>query len=313
MAQLSEIKDKTIKSLFIINRSKFTASFLTSAFAWDRSPEGFEFWKQVNTNPSVSFDSIMHLLPNGYKPKVDKEGYTPVKSLYRKVKTGMKYKAVTVYGAKFSGVIRIDTPGNILLYNNSGIGLCKSGVKGYRTARSVGKGSVDALKVNGVAKIEIMYDIPETPVKPEPKSKPLPKVKPEPTKVFIPVTSLKGVKSGTEFTAKIERTEVTGKIQFEDGRYFLCQNKKDGTDCRNKLGYRYSWIVGIGTLSDLKFHDITNLQIEYVPTGIPTKTPEFKDLQVTFCETHVVINGVKITDEQLEGIVIAQGLFEIVN
>jgi hypothetical protein len=313
MAQLSEIKDKTIKSLFIINRGSGKVDSLGSAFLWGRSPEGHEFWRQVNVNPSVSFDSIKHLLPKGYKPKVDKGGYTPVKSLYRKVKTGMKYKAVTKYGTKFSGVIRIDTPGNILLYNNSGIGLCKSGVKGYRTARSVGKGSVDALKTNGVAKIEIMYNIPETPVKPKPKPKPLPKVKPEPAKTFIFIISLKGVKSGTEFTAKIEQTEVTGKIQFEDGRYFLCQNKKDGTDCKNKLGYKYSWVVNSGTSDNLKFHEVTNLQIEYVPTGIPTKTPEFKDLQVTFCETHVIINGVKITDEQLEGIVITQGLFEIVN
>jgi hypothetical protein len=309
MAQLSEIKDKTIKELFIINRSRLTASFLTSALAWSSTPEGYEFWKQVIVNPSVSFDSIMHLLPKGYKPKVDKEGYTPVKSLYRKVKTGMKYKAVTTYGAKFSGVILIDTSGNILLYNKSGIGLCKYDVKGYKAVRNVGKGTVDALKINGVAEIEIMYDIPETPVKPEPSTS----VKPESTKVFIPITSLKGVKSGTEFTAKIERTEVTGKIQFEDGRYFLCQNKKNGTDCKNKLGYRYSWIVGPGTSSDLKFHDVFNLQIE-APVVSKVEAPTvYKDLQVTFCETHVIINGVKITDEQLEGIVITQGLFEIVN
>jgi hypothetical protein len=311
MAQLSEIKDPTIKSLFIINRGSGKVDSLGSAFTWGRTSEGYEFWKKVNANPSVSFDSIMHLLPDGYKLKVDKEGYTPVKSLYRKVKTGMKYKAVTISGIKFSGVIRIDTLGNILLYNKSGIGIYRSDVKGYVGTRNVGKGSVCALKSNGVAKVEIMYNIPETPVKPKPK--PLPKVKPEPTKVFIPVISLKGVASGTEFTAKIERTEVTGKIQFEDGRYFLCQNKKDGTDCKNKLGYKYSWIVGPGTSYELKSHDITNLQIE-APVVSKVEAPTvYKDLQVTFCETHVIINGVKITDEQLEGIAITQGLFEIVN
>jgi hypothetical protein len=148
---------------------------------------------------------------------------------------------------------------------------------------------------------------PETIVKPEPKTP----VKSEPTKTFTPVKTLEGVTSGTEFTAKIERVEVTGKIQKEGGRYFLCQNKKDGTDCKNKLGYKYSWVVGTGTASELKTHGITNLQIEYIPTGIPTKTPEFKDLQVNFCEDHVIINGVKITDEQLQGIALAQGLFEV--
>jgi hypothetical protein len=313
MAQLSEIKDKTIKSLFIINRGSGKVDSLGSAFPWSRSPEGHEFWRQVKVNPSVSFGSIMHLLPNGYKPKVDKEGYTPVKSLYRKVKTGMKYKAVTIYGNKFSGVIRIDTSGNILLYNKSGIGIRRYDVKGYTVARNVGKGSVYNLKTNGVAEIEIMYDIPETPVKPEPKPKPLPKVKPEPSKVFIPITSLKGIKSGTKFTAKIEQTKVTGKIQFEDGRYFLCQNKKNGSDCKNKLDYRYSWVVDSGTSSELKIHDVFNLQIE-APVVSKVEAPTvYKDLQVNFCEDHVIINGVKITDEQLQGIAITQGLFELVD
>jgi hypothetical protein len=159
-----------------------------------------------------------------------------------------------------------------------------------------------------------MYGTPETIVKPEPKVKPKPStpVKSEPAKTFIPVTSLEGVKSGTEFTAKIERVEVTGKIQFEDGKYYLCQNKKDGSDCKNKLGYKYSWIVYDGTSYELKSHDVSNLQIKPESVSVVTpKTSEFKDLQVTFCKTHVIINGVKITDEQLQGIAIAQGVFGI--
>ncbi|NBO22433.1 hypothetical protein EBU94_03705, partial [bacterium] len=100
MTQLSEVKDPTIKSLFIINRGRGNNTIIKSAFAWSSSPERYEFWSQVNTNPGVSFDSIKHLLPKGYKLN---GGYTPVKSLYRKVKTGMKYKAVTIYGTKFSG------------------------------------------------------------------------------------------------------------------------------------------------------------------------------------------------------------------
>jgi len=205
----------------------------------------------------------------------------------------------------------------VLFRSKSGIGVSypRPAVKGYGSARNVKNGSATSLKINGVTKIEIMYDTPETIVKPEPKVKPKPTtpVKPKPAKTFIPVTSLEGVKSGTEFTAKIERTEVTGKIQFEYGSYFLCQNKKNGTDCKNKLGYRYSWIVSDGTSSELKSHDITNLQIE-APVVSKVEAPTvYKDLQVTFCETHVIINGVKITDEQLQGIALAQGLFEIVD
>jgi hypothetical protein len=225
----------------------------------------------------------------------------------------MKYKAVTEFGTKFSGIIRINESGNILLCNKSGIGVSypRLDVKGYGTARNVRKGTVRDLAISSVAKIEIMYNIPETPVKPKPK--PLPEVKPKPTKVFIPITSLKGVKSGTEFTANIDGTEVTGKIQVENGKYYLCQNKNNGCSCGNKLGYKYSWAVGPGTASELKSQDVSNIKIEYIPTGIPTLTPEFKGLQVDFCENYVVINGVKITDEQLQGIAIAQGVFEVTN
>ena len=36
------------------------------------------------------------------------------------------------------------------------------------------------------------------------------------------------------------------KLHFEnteDGNWFVCQNKCDGIDCRDKLGYRYSWAL----------------------------------------------------------------------
>jgi hypothetical protein len=222
----------------------------------------------------------------------------------------MKYKAVTIYGTKFSGIIHINESGDILLCNNKGIDLTRSGIKGYRTARNVGKGTVANLKSKGVAKIEIMYGTPETIVKPEPGVI----TKLEPAKIFVPVKTLDGVAPGTEFTANIELTKVTGKIQKEDGRYFLCQNKKDGTDCKNKLGYNHSWVVGTGSKSDLKFHDITDLKLELKVEPKPAPIV-YKDrfLQVTFCKDHVVINGVKITDEQLQGIALTQGLFELVD
>lgn len=309
MAQLSQITDPIIKKLFTINRGKSTNNNLDGAFLWCSTPEGQEFWQHVNENPSVSFGAVNSLLPKGYKPKTVME-YTLVKSLYRKVKTGMKYKAVTIYGTELNGIIHIDKSGDILLCNNKNIGLKRSGIKGYSYARNVGKGTVDDLKLNSVSKIEIMYGTPETIVKPE--SEVITKL--EPAKTFVPVTTLIGVALGTEFTAKIERTVVTGKIQKEDGRYFLCQNKKDGTDCKNKLGYKYSWIVGNGNISDLKFHNVTDLKLESTKPVEPKPAPTvYKDLQVTFCKDHIIINGVKITDEQLEGIVITQGLFEIVN
>jgi hypothetical protein len=307
MAKFNQIKDPIIKKLFIINRGKTKIEKLDCAFLWGHTPEGDKFWKAVGDSPSVSFGAVKSLLPKGYKLKTAME-YTVVKSLYRKVKTGMKYKAVTTYGTKFSGIIHINESGNILLCNKNGIGITGYRIKGYSTARNVGKGTVYNLKSNGVAKIEIMYGTPETIVKPEPKVI----TKLEPAKTFVPVKTLDGVAPGTEFTGKIERTVVTGKIQKEDGRYFLCQNNKDGMDCKNKLGYNHSWVVGSGTISDLKFHSITDLKLELKVEPKPAPIV-YKDLQVTFCKYHVVINGVKITDKQLEGIVITQGLFEIID
>ena len=309
MAQLSQITDPIIKKLFIINRGKTIDNILDGAFVWNSTPEGQKFWQRVNKNPKVSFGDVKSLLPKGYKLKTAME-YTVVKSLYRKVKTGMKYKAVTIYGTELNGIIHINKSGDILLCNNKGIGLKRSGIKGYSYARNVGKGTVGDLKLNSVDKIEIMYGTPETIVKPEPEVI----TKLEPAKTFVPVTTLIGVAPGTEFTAKIECAVVTGKIQKEDGRYFLCQNKKDGTDCKNKLGYKYSWIVGNGTISDLKFHNVTDFKLESTKPVEPKPAPTvYKDLQVTFCKDHVIINGVKITDEQLLGIAMAQGLLEIVN
>jgi hypothetical protein len=34
-----------------------------------------------------------------------------------------------------------------------------------------------------------------------------------------------------------------GKIHYEDGYIYICQDVRDGTDCRDKLGYEYSWCV----------------------------------------------------------------------
>lgn len=50
-------------------------------------------------------------------------------------------------------------------------------------------------------------------------------------------------KKGKLFYATINGKSIIGKIQVEDGCIYLCQNKKKGTECQNKFGYKYSWIV----------------------------------------------------------------------
>ena len=48
---------------------------------------------------------------------------------------------------------------------------------------------------------------------------------------------------GRRFRARIGNVECEGKVRVEDGTVFLCQNNKDGADCKDKSGYRYSWQV----------------------------------------------------------------------
>lgn len=57
--------------------------------------------------------------------------------------------------------------------------------------------------------------------------------------------------NGRFFSAKIYKDEVTGRIRVEDKRVFLCQDKKSGVSCKNRLGYKYSWEVRDGSEEEL--------------------------------------------------------------
>ena len=48
---------------------------------------------------------------------------------------------------------------------------------------------------------------------------------------------------GRRFSALINDVEAKGKICYEEGKYYLCQNVKSGSTCNNMLGYECSWIV----------------------------------------------------------------------
>lgn len=52
------------------------------------------------------------------------------------------------------------------------------------------------------------------------------------------------VNVGDIFTATISDIPVEGKIQIENNIVYLCQDRRSGDSCDNKLGYKYSWNVG---------------------------------------------------------------------
>lgn len=66
---------------------------------------------------------------------------------------------------------------------------------------------------------------------------------------------------GQRFLARIERIPCEGKISVQDGRVYLCQNKTDGTCCKEKFEYKYSWVVGNGSESGLSSHDVTDFKL----------------------------------------------------
>lgn len=77
---------------------------------------------------------------------------------------------------------------------------------------------------------------------------------------------------GRKFRAAIAGTPCKGRIRVENGEVYLCQNERDGADCRDKLGYKYSWQVSAGgkicfddscvKITDFRLGDMSAEEIE---------------------------------------------------
>ena len=83
------------------------------------------------------------------------------------------------------------------------------------------------------------------------------------------------IKTGQNFTAKIRRNKVEGKILVELDRdkpyIFLCQDHEDGfpSPSGNRLGYAYTYVLNPYYTNDIRktmeIYDIKNLLIEGKP------------------------------------------------
>ena len=87
---------------------------------------------------------------------------------------------------------------------------------------------------------------------------------------------------GKEFIATIDDIPCRGKILVEEGSVYLCQNmiEGDSPENNNTLGFKYSWMIGIGIKDDLKYYDIENLQLveELLPKEILYNEEEVREL-----------------------------------
>lgn len=71
------------------------------------------------------------------------------------------------------------------------------------------------------------------------------------------------LKKGMRVTCEIRGDVIEdAKIQEESGKFYICQNVRDGSDCKDKLGYEYSWRIDRGSDNDIKRNYVTNLKLK---------------------------------------------------
>ena len=73
----------------------------------------------------------------------------------------------------------------------------------------------------------------------------------------------KDFKEGLSITCEIDGKKIDdAKLHFESGKWWVCQNKKDGFDCNDKLGYKYSYTANNHYVTDiqLKHRTLDDLQ-----------------------------------------------------
>lgn len=66
---------------------------------------------------------------------------------------------------------------------------------------------------------------------------------------------------GFYFKAKINNDEVAGRIRVECRLAFLCQNRWEGNEPADKLGYKYGWSVGNGSQKDVASKNVTDFRL----------------------------------------------------
>ena len=112
---------------------------------------------------------------------------------------------------------------------------------------------------------------------------------------------------GKKFRAKISEELCEGYISVENGTVFLCQNERNGLDCKDKKGYRYSWHVFTGSEEDLCKVGVYSFEIlsgemfkskEYLPTEIVSDALfKYEKCEISFSEMVNMLN--KHIDKQV--------------
>ena len=69
------------------------------------------------------------------------------------------------------------------------------------------------------------------------------------------------LKEGMKISCKIGKAFVNNAIVHKEGGiYFLCQNFVCGSECENKMGHKYSWLIGqTSRCEDVARYDVSNI------------------------------------------------------
>lgn len=81
---------------------------------------------------------------------------------------------------------------------------------------------------------------------------------------FPECVELKGsdnLKEGMKISCKIGKTFVNNAIVHKEGGiFYLCQNFVCGSECENRMGYKYSWLIGqTSRCDDIARYDVSNI------------------------------------------------------
>lgn len=122
-------------------------------------------------------------------------------------------------------------------------------------------------------------------------------------KLITLVPDWKNVPVGTKFKAIIKEVICEGRIQKEDGYIFLCQNEKDGADCKDKLEFKYSWSIRLGEREDLSDTDVQFISLELDSSFNAPPTVDLGDYTVVFKKGEIQVGCQVIKNEKVTEVV----------
>ena len=151
---------------------------------------------------------------------------------FSQLKDGMRASCV-FYGKKLNGVITIEGAFAFLCQNEKDGAACRDR-KGYKFSVWI---------INDTDRIA--RDVSDIKTIPTKKAKKV--VKPvEP--VYTEITSVDQLYDGMPVKAVwlVNSRQIDGKITIDGANVFICQNDREGSSCKDKKGYSYSWVIKEG-------------------------------------------------------------------